>query len=435
MDSVPGFGLLLQRRLRTIKVSKTIDILAGDQIKVTAEITVNGPTAQTLDISKTLNPILTEQNVYTYDQISGNAGDKGVYSSADLRRYFGNTRSNVWKIVGKAAAETFTSTLTPNAGRTDRTIQFFNGIAGSNPHFGVTLSNMDFSTGAIGFSMNANQTIEVPYGPKIKVVGDFTVNKPTVKLQEGARLLNGVVTLEGVLDFSTGRLTYRNSTFKYNNVDLTLALYAQPADVGATVTYAVNIPQSMVAGQCPAIAADGKTLNWNSAYPADDITITTTLYDANDSKVEVRDFKVAVKKPITAVPTVAENVSIEVPANVRKEINLYDYAQLYDFENNELFSATEGSVVTNQWIGVMNWASISNTYNLNATWSIASVVCEDGTSVLDYQFTDGYKFIVNDNTAQTFVKTFTIKAKIAVTGNYGYNESSVFEFKLTPVTE
>ena len=428
-------GYSYSEGVRTIKVSKTIDILAGDQIKVTAEITVNGPTAQTLDISKTLNPILTEQNVYTYDQISGNAGDKGVYSSADLRRYFGNTRSNVWKIVGKAAAETFTSTLTPNAGRTDRTIQFFNGIAGSNPHFGVTLSNMDFSTGAIGFSMNANQTIEVPYGPKIKVVGDFTVTKPTVKLQEGARLLNGVVTLEGVLDFSTGRLTYRNSTFKYNNVDLTLALYAQPADVGATVTYAVNIPQSMVAGQCPAIAADGKTLNWNSAYPADDITITTTLYDANDSKVEVRDFKVAVKKPITAVPTVAENVSIEVPANVRKEINLYDYAQLYDFENNELFSATEGSVVTNQWIGVMNWASISNTYNLNATWSIASVVCEDGTSVLDYQFTDGYKFIVNDNTAQTFVKTFTIKAKIAVTGNYGYNESSVFEFKLTPVTE
>ena len=191
----------------------------------------------------------------------------------------------------------------------------------------------------------------------------------------------------------------------------------------------------MVAGQCPAIAADGKTLNWNSAYPADDITITTTLYDANDSKVEVRDFKVAVKKPITAVPTVAENVSIEVPANVRKEINLYDYAQLYDFENNELFSATEGGVVTNQWIGVMNWASISNTYNLNATWSIASVVCEDGASVLDYRFTDGYKFIVNDNTAQTFVKTFTVKAKIAVTGNYGYNESSVFEFKLTPVTE
>ena len=428
-------GYSYSEGVRTIKVSKTIDILAGDQIKVTAEITVNGPTAQTLDISKTLKPILTEQNVYTYEHISGNAGGKGVYSSADLRKHFDGTYSNVWKFVSKAAAETFTSTLTPNAGRTDRTIQFFNGIAGSNPHFGVTLSNMDFSTGAIGFSMNANQTIEVPYGPKIKVAGNFTVTKPTVKLQEGARLLNGVVTLEGVLDFSTGRLTYRNSTFKYNNVDLTLALYAQPADVGATVTYAVNIPQSMVAGQCPAIAADGKTLNWNSAYPADDITITTTLYDANDSKVEVRDFKVAVKKPITAVPTVAENVSIEVPANVRKEINLYDYAQLYDFENNELFSATEGGVVTNQWIGVMNWASISNTYNLNATWSIASVVCEDGASVLDYRFTDGYKFIVNDNTAQTFVKTFTVKAKIAVTGNYGYNESSIFEFKLTPVTE
>lgn len=48
----------------------------------------------------------------------------------------------------------------------------------------------------------------------------------------------------------------------------------------------------------------------------------------------------------------------------------------------------------------MNWASISNTYNLNATWSIASVACEDGTSVLDYRFTDGYKFIVNDNTAR-----------------------------------
>jgi chaperonin cofactor prefoldin len=422
-------GYSYSEGVRTIKVSKTIDILAGDQIKVTAEITVNGPTAQTLDISKTLNAVSTAQIAYTKVQIG-----TGAYSTTDITKYFGNN-SNVQAFVAEAGAKQFTTTLTANAGTADRTVEFIASVAASTPNFSATLDNMDFSKGAIGFSLNANQTIEVPFGPKIKVVGDFTVTKPAVKLQEGARLLNGVVTLEGVLDFSTGRLTYRNSTFKYNNVDLTLALYAQPADVGATVRYAVNIPQSMVAGQCPAIAADGKTLNWNSAYPADDITITTTLYDANDSKVEVRDFKVAVKKPITAVPTVAENVSIEVPANVRKEINLYDYAQLYDFENNELFSATEGGVVTNQWIGVMNWASISNTYNLNATWSIASVACEDGTSVLDYRFTDGYKFIVNDNTAQTFVKTFTVKAKIAVTGNYGYNESSVFEFKLTPVTE
>ena len=414
-------GYSYSEGVRTIKVSKTIDILAGDQIKVTAEITVNGPTAQTLNISKTLAAVKTVQITYTKAQIG-----TGAYSTADITKYFGSN-SNVQAFVAKATAKQFTTTLTANAGTADRTVEFIADVTTSTPNFSATLDNMDFSKGAIGFSLNANQTIDIANGPKIKVTGSFTVTKPTVKLEEGARLLNGVVTLEGILNKAA---ISSRSTFVYNNVDLTLALYAQPANVSATVTYAVNIPQGMVQGQCPAIDVDGKTLNWNREYPADDITITTTLYDVLGSKIEVRNFKVAVKKPITVAPTVGENVSIEVPANVRKEINLYEYAQLSDFENNSLFTSRSG---LGQQVGVLNWASITNTYKLNAKWTIVSVACEDGSSVLDYQFNDGYKFVVNDNTAQTFVKTFTVKAKIAVTGNYGYNESSVFEFKLTPV--
>ena len=133
-----------------------------------------------------------------------------------------------------------------------------------------------------------------------------------------------------------------------------------------------------------------------------------------------------VNKPIVGAPIVGQNVSIEVPANVKKTINLYEYAQLTDLEDNELFYTSRlGS-------GIVNWAALTATYNLKATWSIVSVVCEDGTSSLDYDFS-GYTFTVNDETAQTFVKTYTVKAKIAVTGNYGYNESSIFECKLTPV--
>lgn len=411
-------GYSYSEGVKTIKVSKTIDILAGEQITVTATITVNGPTAKALDISKTLDAAVTEQVVYDYKMIRANA-----YSAADIEKHFDNNNDNVWKFVSEAPSKEFSKTLTPNAGKAGCVVRFQEGTESVDPSFRATLSDMDFSKGAIGFSLSANQFIQVPNGPKIPVSGAFTVTKPSVVLQEGARMKDGVVTLEGIL---TRSIIASSSTFKYNNVDLTLALYADPDNVGATVEYKVNIPQNMVAGQCPTLAADGKTLDWNTAYPADDITLTATLYDANGSKLEVRDFKVKVNKPITEAPTVGQNVSIEVPANVKKSINLYDYAQLTDFEGNELFNVGRTSS------GVVNWASITKTYNLQATWSIVSVVCEDNTSTLDYTFS-GYTFTVNDNTAQTFVKTYTVKAKIAVTGNYGYNESSILEFKLTPV--
>lgn len=408
-------GYSYSEGVKTIKVSKEIDILDGEKIKVTATITVNGPTAKALDISKTLTATVDVQDVYTAPQVY-----TYTYSDEDRTRFFGKTnRTNVANFVKTADAKSFTSTMTANAGSANLAVNFV-----QVPKFTAQLSDMDFSKGAIGFKLNDNQFIQVPNGPKIPVTGAFTVTKPSVVLQEGARMKNGVVTLEGIL--TKNSVFPNNSKFVYNNVDLTLALYADPDNVDATVEYKVNIPQNMVAGQCPALAADGKTLDWNNAYPADDITITATLYDVNGSKLEVRDFKVKVNKPIVGAPTVGQDVSIEVPANVRKEVNLYQYAQLTDFENNNLFASGYNN-------GVVNWASITKTYNLQATWSIVSVVCEDGTSKLDYQFADGYKFIVNDNTAQTFVKTFTVKAKIAVTGNYGYNESSIFEFKLTPV--